>query len=81
MNGKLAPLKVKMTSRKQFNYNCMIEWTKSKFETIMTSYGPNKNLYDELINITGHVLTEFKETLLTEQKTRALFKHHVLTLL
>ena len=47
----------------------------------MTSYGPNKNLDDELVNITGHVLTEFKETLLTEQKTRALFKHHFLTLL
>ena len=59
MNGKLAPLKVKMTSRKQFSCNCMIERTKSKFETLMTSYGPNKNLDDELINITGYVQGKF----------------------
>ena len=32
----------------QFSWNCMKEWTKRRFELIVTSYAPNKNLDDEI---------------------------------
>ena len=38
-----------MTSRKQFSWNCLNEWTKRRFEVIVTSYGCNKN-HDEIKN-------------------------------
>ena len=35
----------------------MIEWTKSTFEVVVTSYGRNKKFDDEIKNIAGQVLT------------------------
>ena len=34
----------KMTSHTHFSWNCMNEWTKSRSEVAVTSYGRNKNL-------------------------------------
>ena len=40
-----------MTSRTQFSWSWMMEWTKCRFEVaILTSYGRNKNSVDELKN-------------------------------
>ena len=38
----------KITSRTQFSWTCMNEWTKIRFEVIVTSYGRNKN-FDECV--------------------------------
>ena len=47
-----------MTSSTHFGWNCMNEWTKSRFEVVVTSYGRNKNRDDEIKkNIAGQVLT------------------------
>ena len=46
----------------------MNEWT-IRFEVIVTSYGPNKNLEDEMKNI-GQVPKKFKQLSLTKQKSR-----------
>ena len=32
-----------MTSRKHFSWKCKNEWTKSRFEVVVTSNGRNKN--------------------------------------
>ena len=44
MNKKLAPLRVKNDVT---HANCMNEWTKSRSEVVVTSYGRNKN-HDEI---------------------------------
>ena len=36
---------------------CINDWTKSRFEVIVTSYGLNKNLDDKIKNIEGQVVT------------------------
>ena len=38
----------KMTSRTHFSWNCMNQWTKSRFKAVVTSYGRNKNRDDEI---------------------------------
>ena len=56
MNKKLAPPGVRddVTHATQLKLR---ELKKSRFEVIVTSYGRNKNLDDEIKNIAGQVLT------------------------
>ena len=58
-----------MTSHTHFSWNCMNEWTKGRYEVVVTSYGRNKNRDDEMKK---HSWTspdvQFKEFSLTKQK-------------
>ena len=45
-------------SRRYFSWNCINEWTKSRIEVVVTSYGRNNNRDNEIKkNIAGQILT------------------------
>ena len=69
---KNAPLRLRNdVTHAHSIWNCMNEWTRSRFEVVLASYGRNKNLDNE---IQKHSRTspdvQFKEISLTKEKTR-----------
>ena len=71
MNKKLAPLRAKNDVTHAIQLKFHGRMNKSRFEEILTSYGCNKNLDDE---VKKHKRkrpdVQFKECSLTKQKTR-----------
>ena len=52
---KIRSTKSEKWRHTQFNWNCTNEWTQSRFEVIVTSYGRNNNLDDDIKNIAGRI--------------------------
>ena len=59
-----------MTSRTQFSQNCKNKRTKGRFHMIVTPYGRNKNLDEEIKNSRTSPDIQFQELSLTKEKTR-----------
>ena len=52
--------KEKIKLRKQFSWKFMNDWTKSRFEVIVTSYGGIKNLDDEIKQETANNILSYR---------------------